>query len=51
MRAQIDFCEVEKDVEGGYQIIEKSFFLFCQKKIKDRKARWQTVEDALNPTS
>jgi hypothetical protein len=32
MRDQIDFCEVGKDGEGGYQIIGKSFFLILPKK-------------------
>jgi hypothetical protein len=27
----IDFCDVRKDGEGGYQTIEESFFSFYQK--------------------
>jgi len=45
-RSEEIFWEVRKDGEGRYQTIRESFFLFYQK-IKDGKAGWQVVGDAL----
>jgi hypothetical protein len=47
MRARDRFCKVRKDGDGGCQTIGESFFIIFLKKIKDGKAGWQTVRDAL----
>jgi hypothetical protein len=37
-----DFCELTKMGSEDTKLLERVFFLFCQK-IKDEKAGWQTI--------